>query len=571
VSHRSFLISIVITLLLFPASARSQETAAESSPQETSAKATEQKALKLLESVAGQVDTLRSAENRARIGSNVAELLWNHDEERARSLFAAAGDDIRTGLNNTDPDESGRARTFPVFSQLRRDIIERIARHDPDLALEFLRSTRPPIDLQPRYDTQYVERAIELQLAGQIAAKNPQLALKLGRELLAEGFSPDLLSILTKLAQKDKDAALDFYKAVVDKLKSTNLARDQAALVVALNLVRARPALDEQTYRDLIGLLLTSALSNGCAASDNWSPLCRGVGSVFSQIEKYDAARAVGLRQWAGEEQNADEQQLWAQDRKILDNGTVEEILALVPKHPSMQSYIYTAAVLKARSSGDFARARQMASTLPDEDQRRYLLGELNRSEMWTAVNAEKLAAFQRDLSNLHSNEERMQSLLYVASEIGKNDRKTALRLLDQAGQIIDSIKAGKEQLAGQMSLAMLYCSLKSDRGFAIMESVIPKLNELVAAAATLDRFENTYLRDGEWAMSAEGNIGSLLTALATNAGYFAWYDFDRSVNLASQFERPELRLMAQLKIGQAIMAGTRNSGSVQPSPVGVQ
>ena len=243
-SHRSFLIGLIITLSLFPASAQSQETAAD-----TAAKVLEQKALKLLESVAGQVDTLHSPENRARIGSNVAELLWNHDEKRARSLFAATGDDIRTGLNNTNSGEPGRELTFPVFSKLRRDIIERIARHDPDLALEFLRSTRPPIDLQPRYETQSVERAIELQLAGQIAAKNPQLALKLGRQLLAEGFSPDLFQVLTKLAQKDKDAALDFYKAIVDKLKTTNLARDQVALDLALSLVRAfpRPAFDEQT------------------------------------------------------------------------------------------------------------------------------------------------------------------------------------------------------------------------------------------------------------------------------------------------------------------------------------
>ena len=569
-SHRSFLISIVITLFLFPASAQSQETAAESSHQETSTKATEQKALKLLGSVAGQVDTLRSPENRARIGSNVAELLWNHDEKRARSLFAAAGDDIRTGLNNADLDESGRSWTLAVFSQLRRDTVERIARHDPNLALEFLRSTRVPIDAKYPYETRYVDRAIELQLAGQIAAKNPQLALKLGHELLAEGFSPDLLSILTKLGQKDKDAALDFYKAIVDRLKSTNLARDQAALDLALNLVRARPALDEQTHRDLMGVLLTSALSNGCAASDEWSPLCGGIGSVFSQIEKYDASRAAGLRRWAGEEQNPDVQ-MGMQVQEIIEKGTVEEILALAPKHPELQSYIYSSAIAKAQASGDAARARQIASALPDEDQRRYLLAELDRSEMWTAVNSEKLAEFQRELSTLHSNEERAQALLYVASEIGDNDRKTALRLLDQAGQIIDSIKAGKEQLAGRIRLAMLYCSLKSDRGFAIMESVMPKLNELVAAAATLDRFENTYLRDGEWAMSGEGNIGGLLTDLAQNAGYFAWSDFDRSVNLAGQFERPELRLMAQLKLAQAIMAGPGNSGSVLRSPVGMR
>jgi len=71
--------------------------------------------------------------------------------------------------------------------------------------------------------------------------------------------------------------------------------------------------------------------------------------------------------------------------------------------------------------------------------------------------------------------------------------------------------------------------------------------------------------------MSGEGNIGGLLTNLAQSAGYFAWSDFDRSVNLAGQFERLELRLMAQLKIEQAIMAGPGNSASVLRSPVGMR
>ena len=56
--------------------------------------------------------------------------------------------------------------------------------------------------------------------------------------------------------------------------------------------------------------------------------------------------------------------------------------------------------------------------------------------------------------------------------------------------------------------------------------------------------------------MSGEGGLGNLLTVLAKNAGYFAWCDFDRAVNLANQFDRPEIRLMAQLKLAQGILAG---------------
>jgi hypothetical protein len=72
---------------------------------------------------------------------------------------------------------------------------------------------------------------------------------------------------------------------------------------------------------------------------------------------------------------------------------------------------------------------------------------------------------------------------------------------------------------------------------------------------------ENNYLRDEEWNMTGEGELGRLLTALAQNAGLFAKIDFDRSVNLAQQMERPELRLMAELKIAQGVL-------SDQPNPM---
>jgi hypothetical protein len=117
-------------------------------------------------------------------------------------------------------------------------------------------------------------------------------------------------------------------------------------------------------------------------------------------------------------------------------------------------------------------------------------------------------------------------------------------------------LKPGKEQTQMRLSVAVVYSQQKSDRGFAIMESLVPKLNELVEIAAKLDGYDTSYLRDGEWNMSANGSVGEILTGLSQQAGNFAWSDFDRAVNLASQFERPEIRMMAHLKLAQAIVDG---------------
>ena len=556
-SHRSFFISVTVAVLLLPFSARSQEPTPARGLDDSAAAAIRKKAIDLLQSVAGQVDSLHSAENRARIGSNVAELLWNHDEKRSRSLFAGAEEDIKAGFGNTEPDGPARIHTLMVFGKLRSDILDRIAKHDPDLALEFLLATRPPA-VQLPYQMTDGEKSLELRLASQIAAKNPQLALKLGRESLAKGFSGDLLPVLSQLQPKDKEEALSFYKAIVDKLRNANLAQDHEASDLALNLARSfqPPEADEQVYRDLIGIVLESALANGCAnaASEHNYYLCWQIGSIFSKIEKYYAQGAAPLKRLAEDAQSHYPLPMSAQVREVIENGTVNEILGLAPKYPEMQGQIYWQAMMKAESSGDVARARQIASDSPNEEQRRYMLAQIDRDQAWKSVNADQMAAIQQRLSSLRNNDERIQFLLYVASQVGGNDRKTALGLLNQAGQIIDSTTPGKSQLEGQIALAMLYSSLKSDRGFAIMESLIPRLNELVAGAATLDGFENQYLRDGEWNMTGEGVVGGLLTALAQNAGYFAELDFDRSVTLARQFERAELRLMAELKIAQSVL-----------------
>jgi hypothetical protein len=275
-------------------------------------------------------------------------------------------------------------------------------------------------------------------------------------------------------------------------------------------------------------------------------------------MEKYYSQGAAPLKRWAEGAQNHYPLPMSAQVREVFENGTVNDILALAQKYPDMQGQIYWQAMAKAESSGDIATARQIASDSPNEEQRRYMLAQIDRDQAWRSMNADQMAAIQQRLSNLRNNDERIQFLLYVASRVGGNDRKAALGLANQAGQIIDSTTPGKSQLEGQIALAMLYCSLKSDRGFAIMESLIPKLNELVAGAATLDGFENHYLRDGEWNMTGEGVVGGLLTALAQNAGYFADLDFDRSVTLARQFDRAELRLMAELKIAQSVLGNQR-------------
>ena len=184
------------------------------------------------------------------------------------------------------------------------------------------------------------------------------------------------------------------------------------------------------------------------------------------------------------------------------------------------------------------------------------MLAEMERDLGFAVLNEKKLAEVQRELASIPRIQDRVTLLLYLANRMGASDRKLTLDLLNQASGIVDTMKPGKEQTEFQMALATMYCLEKSDRGLAIMESILPKINDLVAAAVKLDGYDTRNLRDGEWNMSGAGSIGDLLTRLSQSAPYFAWCDFDRALSVAGQFERPELRFMAQLKLAQGILAG---------------
>jgi len=572
-SHRCFLISITFVVLLCSLSVRSQEPGPKARRNENVSSELKKKALDSLHTIAARVNTLRSPENRARIGSNLGDLLWEDDEKSSRTLFAAVGEDINEGFANLDPNPEVKTHAILVFRQLRSDTLARIARHDPELALNFLHTTRPPVSAQLPYDGEDSEKVLELRLAAQIAAKRPELALKVGRASLARGFSADLLTVLDQLRTSDKASASSFFKDIVDKLKDAKLADDWQANEVAFSLVSTfhPPGIEESVYRDLIGVLLSNALASGCAkerAEDEGGPqICYQVGSLFPELERYYGSQAAPLKRWAqaGEEEEDDRfsvrRDQTAQIYQAVEQGSLDEIRELASKNPEVQSQIYALAIRKMEASADFVGARQLASDFPDLEVRGALLAQIALDEK---RNADDLTPGRRGLSSFRNSEQHLDYLFRTASKIVESDPKGALRLLDEAGPIIDSLKPGSGRVRAQIVWAMLYCWLKSDRGFAIMESLMPKLNELVSAAAALDGYDTNYLSEGEWNMSGDGSVGALLTVLANNSAFFARLDFDRSVALANQLERPELQMMAQLKIAQSVLS---NQPLQFPSP----
>jgi hypothetical protein len=560
---RFFLLLILIIVALCPVYACAQQNSATSQGKDAAEEALRDKAYALLETLAGQLNTMQSPENRARIGSNIAWSLWPHNEARARELLTMVQQDINTGLQVTDPEDMEDVHTLLIFLRLRIDTINRIARYDPEFAYDFFKATALPPDLKLSDEAKAGEQTLEVELAKQVAASSPELALQLARKVLARGFSDDLRRIVKQLNRKHKPQAAALYKDIVQKLGEVDLAKDWNGRQFAMSFASSfEPReVDEASFTELVNLFLKAAVANGCNRKmddeDERTNICNALGPAVALIEKVNPSRAAQLERWKSSGYYYYQSSPYSELEETATESTIEDVLALANKYPQLTDDIRWRAFRKALSDSDLEAAQKIATTsnVPPEQQEN-MLAELRAAKEQMTVNEERLADVQKELNEIKGTQQQFIFLVSAADQIGDRDHKAAIKLLNQASRVVDTMKPGRDQITSQMGLAMVYCYQKSDRGLAIMESLVPKLNELVEASAKLDGLEMRYLRNGEWNMTGEGTLGEILTGLAQNAGYFARCDFDRAVNLASQFDRTEIRIMAQLKLAQGVLAG---------------
>ena len=559
----ALMLIVALTFFQRPAQAQQSTENAETNKPKTANSELREKAFAMLESLAGQLNTLQSAENRARIGANLAESLWPRDKTRARALFLLVQEDIRSHLTIPVFEDETERQTFLVFLKLRSDTLDRIIKYDAELAYSFFKATEVDLDNLPPYLFEE-ERKLDLRLSQKLAAQNPDVAVRLARRALERGFPEELLMILGRLGKKHQAQMQVLYKQIVQKLRNADLKEDEQAraFISAIARYYQPPIVDELVFRDLVGVVTATSAANGCdrkPAADDDDYLCQWASAVLSTVGKSDSAGRARQRTPEDNEDDRRGQHGRALEEleETAEEGSVDDILALLNKYPNLADDIYWRAMRKARNEGDVDRMRKIAEEYKGNPQLRYqMLEVVAHAQRQLSFDEEQLAQVQEQLAATPQLQQRVTLLLQAVYRAGASNPKTALKLLNQAEQLIETMKPGKQQSRDQLLLAMLYCLEKQERGFAMMESLVPKLNMLVDAAVRLDGYDTSYLREGEWNMSAAGHVGDLLTDLARFAEIFAWSDFDRAMNLAAQFERPELRMMAQMKLAQGILAG---------------
>ena len=238
----------------------------------------EKNAYRLLDQVIDEAQALRLTENRVRVQITAADLLWDNNQGRARSLFAMAADGVAE-LNRAPMNDNRRGgqpspdrRSF----QLRQELVLAAARHDAQLAYQLLASTKPPAqpvttDQRGSRPLANVEENLEQMLLSRIASVDPKLAAQNAEQMMDKGqFPRTVTEVLSHLQRQDPEAAAKLGDKTVKKLLGTNLLTNNQAAMLAQSLLIAgprppqnatntpatsgrAPVLEQSAYVDLLG------------------------------------------------------------------------------------------------------------------------------------------------------------------------------------------------------------------------------------------------------------------------------------------------------------------------------
>ena len=255
----------------------------------------EKNAYRMLEQVVDEAQSsLRLPENRVRVQIVAADMLWDSNQARARSLFNMAAEAVaefsRNQQNNINTNRRGGIPPQNLNRNaflLRQDLILAAARHDAQLAYQLLAATKPPAPAtQPDQDPRIArfqtpsDDNLEQTLLGRVAALDPKFAAATAEQMMDKGTFPrSLPDVLTQLQKQDADAAAKLADKTVKKLEAANMLtnNDAANLAQTLLIPGPRPAqapdakgsttqqargpvLDQGSYIDLLGSVVDLAL-----------------------------------------------------------------------------------------------------------------------------------------------------------------------------------------------------------------------------------------------------------------------------------------------------------------------
>lgn len=531
-------------------------------------------------------------QTRARFQIEAARLLWNSDEKRAAKLMEQAIDSIKEFIANLDDDDQDYFENFQIAMQFRREVIETLTPHDPEMALNFLRATRglsTPGELQDAGQANQ-ELELELALVGQVAANDPKRAFQMAEETLKKGTPTTLVDTLHRLRSKEPELAAKLAHDIAAKLATEKFLTHPEAAYLALSLLRmVRPGrrvqtggggdeapkaslLSEDEYRELLQKIAAEALAYSPPGINYYTPerntaqnIMNMLKELSADLEGYAPGSAAAIEKKFTELNNPGSA-VREQYQTKINEGTVDSALEAIKQAPNeIRDQFYQQLAIKAAAAGDVTRARQIIMDhIANPMQRQQALRNLDQQAISGAAARGKIEEALRNLSNVRSARERAQMLGQLVNQIGPNQKKAAALLyLEQARSMLGPSPraAGQEEMRALLEIGRAFSKYDANRAFEIVEPLVGQFNEISESAVTMNGFGQRYYRDGELIMTNGNAVAETGNQLAMVLASLAIANFERAKIAADGIHPNDVRIHAYLTIAQQTIQGAGNAG----------
>lgn len=564
----------------------------------------ERKSLGLIEEALAEAQSLKLLENRVRAQATAARLLWPRDPKAARAAFKVAADGIAELNAAVDPEDPQLYIAAQTVAQLRGELVSAAAPFDANLALEFLRATRPTYSealVAAGYGQPSQEQALEMSIVANIATQEPQKALEIAEASLSKGVSMSLLNVVQQLKTKEPASASKLAVDIVHRLRPEDLWNQNEASAVAQQLISmTRPGqnvpanpvanstgpvevsigrvvpdsggaalLDEQTRRELVEKVLT-AVAAGAPIQGGGYNLFYAFQTLLPELEQLPPARAAALRRKAEEIEHTfnPQMRMIRPFQEVMQSGTVEAVLEAAGTAPAeVRDQLYLHAAWKVyNEGGDAERARQILDNVSNPQQRAQARREMEQRAHWRAVQGGNYKEARQAVSRLKTPDERVQALLQIAGRAAAaGEAETARQVLDEARELVESQTRGQQQFGYRLQVANAFAQFDADAAFEVVESATGRLDGLMDAAEVLDGFGQDSFKEGELKPQGGYIWNEMINQCAQTLALLARADFERAAAVAKKFRRPEARTNAQLTLAQNVLSGlptlNRNKG----------
>jgi hypothetical protein len=558
-SNRIRIALIIIPLITLTAFSQSKET------KRTLSNDLEKQVVGLLQDTSQDVLKLQSPKNRLTYSIEIANLLWKYDEKEALALYRRAMSDMRQNLLQMETDSNlpenfdfvviedpsrekadsnlvgiGKpsisekqpvkkldydfVRKFETAIKLREYLIESMAKTAPFLAEEFLNETTQIVRNEEfKVSLNYQNKSLERIVALGIGKVDSNKSLEMGRKFLLRSDLRGMTEFLSEFHKIDSSKTVILVDEYLKKLELREAG--YADLIVELEAANERtkisseksPLIKDGRIKEAIESIVQS-IANQANYKNPWVFI-----SLMQLFEKYVPSIATQIRQ------------------KYLND-----------KNPAVVQLFKSNAI-------ETLSAKSKSTTPSNENDRKE--NEAGNRKLSDTEKKELLDELRIELNQSKQSEK--PELLFDAAKTlaSAGEKELAIGLLEEVQTYASRKIRNSDDVELFANLVNIYSTAQPEKSFELLESTIPRLQELLEAFIDVIPFlepgGDEELENGECECNLIKSVLSNSPANDEAILNLANSDFLRLKGLVYKFNRPEVQIALKILIIHSLLDQT--------------